>query len=124
MRKTVIVILAFLALGVAAAMEASAAPPEHGWDHRCGSQARPGAGWYNVRAYNVGCRTARRVARRFTWGGHPDTGRWHCQYKQIATEIWQTNCTQAQAPAASAHPVRLRGVRRVVDLKTGPQNCR
>ena len=73
---------------------AAKAPPAHGWDHVCGSQVRPGAGWYRVRAYNVVCPTARRVARRFWNSGGRDPGRWNCQDKRLGTEVWQADCTR------------------------------
>ena len=41
------------------------AADDHGFK-QCGSQTRPGAGWYDAEAYKVPCREARAVARKVT----------------------------------------------------------
>ena len=66
----------------------------HGFENHCGSQQQPGAGWFNVRAHNVGCANARRVARRFTFGGPGDPAGWRCRDKRIGEEAVRVDCVR------------------------------
>jgi len=81
-----------LILSIAAASSPAAAPP-HDWDRHCGSQNHPGAGWYQVRAYNTACDTARHVARHY-WnsGGDRHFEGWSCRDRQIGDEVFRADC--------------------------------
>jgi hypothetical protein len=67
MKRLAVIISAILILSLLPS------PPAQAWEwKKCGSTQGSGAGWYKVRAHNVGCRVARRVARRWeakcVWG--------------------------------------------------------
>jgi hypothetical protein len=93
--RTLAVVSAFATLCLAFAPAAQAAPA-HGWDHRCGSQPQAGAGWYNVRAYNLVCSEARRVARRYTYGQPGQPHGWRCDEKRIGDEVVRVDCIRRQ----------------------------
>jgi hypothetical protein len=81
------------AVGLALAPSALAGSAHgHGFENHCGSQPQPGAGWFNVRSYNVGCPTARKLARRYTFGGPGDPPNWRCREKQIGDEVVRVDC--------------------------------
>jgi hypothetical protein len=88
--------IAAVAVGLALAPTALAGSAHgHGWEHHCGSQSQRGAGWFNVRSYNVGCHNARRLARRYTFGGPGDPPNWRCREKPIGeTEEVRVDCTR------------------------------
>lgn len=86
MKRLVLVLLVFSALlGLPSAASASR------WRH-CGNQPRPGAGWYHVRALNIGCGAARTVAHRFTYSGEDPAGGWSCNTKPLAIEAERVAC--------------------------------
>jgi hypothetical protein len=72
----------------------ASAAPSHGWNHHCGSQPQPGAGWYNVRSFNVNCPKARSVARRFWNSGGDGPRDWNCKSKRLGDEVWRADCTR------------------------------
>jgi hypothetical protein len=84
---------AAVSLALAPAAQAGSAHG-HGFENRCGSQTQPGAGWFNVRSYNVGCPTARKLARRFTFGGPGDPPNWRCRQKRLGLEVVRVDCTR------------------------------
>ncbi len=75
-------------------VQATAAPPDHGWERHCGSQNAPGYGWYNVRAYNTRCNVARqRVAQHYK--EHPRDyhfNGWDCDRDQTGYETSRVDC--------------------------------
>ena len=66
--KATLVILASLAVAVGL-MVPSTAAADHGFPQDCGSQNRPGGGWYDLEGYNVACSVARKFAREYTYHG-------------------------------------------------------
>jgi hypothetical protein len=60
------------------------------WKH-CGNQPRAGAGWYHVRAHNIGCGPARTVAHRFTYTGEDPPG-FSCQEINAGIELERVAC--------------------------------
>lgn len=57
----------------------------------CGNQPRAGAGWYHVRAHNIGCGPARTVAHRFTFSGKDPPG-FTCQEFNAGIELERVAC--------------------------------
>lgn len=94
-RRTALIALVSLCI---LAGPAPAATPNHGWSVRCGSQPEPGAGWYNVRGFNVTCSTARHVARHF-WNSGGDTRfeGWRCHHQQTGYETSRGDCTRKRS---------------------------
>jgi len=63
---------------------------------RCGSQNHPGAGWYKVRALDVRCENARRVARKY-WNTSDrritvNGISYRCRERQVASELFRVRC--------------------------------
>ena len=79
---TAIALIATLALG------ASSATADY-W-RKCGSQPQTGAGWYWVKAHNISCRKARRVARRYQFDRTPFG--FSCQSRQTGIESSRYFC--------------------------------
>jgi Carboxypeptidase regulatory-like domain len=61
------------------------------WRH-CGDQKQMGAGWYNVRAHNVGCGKARGVAHAYVWNGVDRPGGFSCRRTDIGYELSRVAC--------------------------------
>ena len=78
-----------------ASLSVGASPASAAYWRECGSQAQPGAGWYNVRARNINCRNARRVARRHQFDGTPFGFR--CRSAQIGPEATRYFCRRFQS---------------------------
>jgi hypothetical protein len=72
----------------------AAAGPAHGWDVHCGKSTDEGAGWFNLKGYNVACSVARKTANRYVFGGDESPKDWNCSQVQIGDEVWRTNCTR------------------------------
>jgi len=88
-------------------MGAASGPPagaaaDHGFPLDCGSQNRPGGGWYDLEAYNVGCSKARDFARRFTYKGFKE-GPWNCNDKPAGYEQTQFSCTRSKQGVGHQH---------------------
>jgi hypothetical protein len=92
MRKAAIVLVVLGLLALVSAPGAGAAAPSHGWDVRCGHSFNEGAGWWNLRGYNVACRVARKTADRYTFGGDPNPKDWKCSDVQTGDEVFRANC--------------------------------
>lgn len=63
---------------------------------KCGSQRHIGAGWYNVRALNVRCTNARRVARKY-WNTSDrritvNGVSYRCRRRQVGSELFRVRC--------------------------------
>jgi|GEM_PF-5707124 len=113
MRSLVIV----ACLGAALALVApSAARADHGFK-KCGDQARPGAGWYEARAYKVPCREAKRVARwvvrhigkvgkrhryRVPARGS-NMPNWKCRWRRTGYELTFHSCTRKSPRKGHQH---------------------
>jgi hypothetical protein len=63
---------------------------------KCGDQPGRGAGWYNVKAANVKCATARKVAKQF-WFGDPGPLGFRCDSNQIGTELSRAKCVRRRS---------------------------
>jgi hypothetical protein len=63
---------------------------------KCGDQSGRGAGWYNVKAANVKCATARKVAKQF-WFGDPGPLGFRCDTDQIGTELSRAKCVRRRS---------------------------
>jgi hypothetical protein len=82
-----------------AALALMIAPAPASTDHwrQCGSQPKGGAGWYHVRAHNIGCRKARTVAHRWTnqsFAGNPSPEPlgFSCGERTLGYELEQVAC--------------------------------
>ena len=66
------------------------------WERRCGSQHDLGSGWYNVRANNTKCSTARHVARHY-WNSGFDKHfeGWDCRDEQTGFETYRADCKRS-----------------------------
>jgi hypothetical protein len=96
MSRSLPVALGLLCLAfLVGAASASAAPPDHGWDSRCGPREADGAGVYRVRAYGVVCAKATRTARRY--GRGEEMGRWRCDPDRIGDEDFRADCVRGGA---------------------------
>jgi hypothetical protein len=85
-------VVAVLAASFAVVSPAPAEPP-HGWDVHCGRSINEnGAGWWNLKGYNVACAVARKTANRHVFRNDPAPKGWHCRDVQIGDEVWRTNC--------------------------------
>lgn len=89
----------YLVLAVLAAASAgvlllavNAEPAAAAYYKHCGDQNGPGAGWYDARAHNVGCETARYVARRHTRDGDERFDGWRCEDEQTGYEQFKAVC--------------------------------
>jgi hypothetical protein len=83
-----------LGLAVIALLLAAVGPDDASAGHfrKCGDQGGQGAGWFNAKAAGVDCRTARQVARQYTWQGVNRPKGFRCDRDRIATEIWRVKC--------------------------------
>jgi hypothetical protein len=64
---------------------------------KCGDQKSRGAGWFDAKAAGVDCRTARQVARQYTWQGVKRPKGFRCDDDRIATEIWRVKCRRTES---------------------------
>ncbi len=65
------------------------------WRH-CGDQNGLGAGWYNVRAHNINCGKARRVARTYTWTSNDEPLGFSCQKFDVGSELNRVACMRVR----------------------------
>lgn len=90
---------------------------DHGFK-QCGSQTRPGAGWYDAEAYKVPCREARAVARKVTrnagkigskhryrvrTGQGPRWKTWRCKWKRTGYEQTRHRCVRTSPRKGHQH---------------------
>lgn len=61
------------------------------WRH-CGDQKEMGAGWFNVRAHNIGCGKARGVAHAYVWRGVDRPGGFSCRRTDLGIELSRVAC--------------------------------
>ena len=66
--KKVVLLAAVMTLAL---MSVAASTASADYWRKCGSQPQTGAGWYYVKAHNISCRKARRVARRYQFDRTP-----------------------------------------------------
>ncbi len=65
----------------------------------CGDAVKDGAGSYDIRASaGVGCKQARRVARKFYPGGEDHYKSWRCKGTQIDVELGKATCHRGKKP--------------------------
>ena len=68
------------------------------FERHCGDQHKRGFMWFDVRANNLGCRKARAVAHRYTFGrdDRPPGDRtpfdFKCGERQVGDEVWAVRC--------------------------------
>ncbi len=95
---------------LAVAVFAAGSPPgaSAAFDRRCGSQHKSGFMWFHVRADNIGCRKARRVANRYTFGRDRTPFGFRCGERQVGDEVWAVRCGRTR-----------NGVRQRVKFKYG-----
>lgn len=105
-RGQVLAVVLFVLMAIGVAPSAAATPTiEPGSGHRatasaywrkCGSQPRPGAGWYRVRAHGLYCRKARAVAKRYVYGlaynPSPSPLGFSCRHRRIGYELSRAAC--------------------------------
>jgi hypothetical protein len=73
------------------------APASADYWRQCGDQPGGGAGWYDAKAHNIGCRKARTVAQRWTnqaFAGDrsPDPLGFSCNKNRVGYEVSQIAC--------------------------------
>jgi hypothetical protein len=83
-------LVVFLSLG--ALLLAFSSPASGKYWKKCGDQPGLGAGWYNVRAHNMHCGKARKVAQAYTYGGEPYPLWFGCQRRRIGYELSVVSC--------------------------------
>jgi hypothetical protein len=79
---------------------AGAAPASAGSFTQCGDGQVNGSGWYNLRAKNVACNPARKLADHYVFeaGGNDDGFKgWSCVETQIGDELWTVKCGRGKA---------------------------
>lgn len=86
-----------LALIVAAAIPVAGAGPAsaRGSFSQCGDGQVNGSGWYNLKALNVSCGAARKLADHYVFeaGGNDDGFKgWSCAQEQLGDELWRVRC--------------------------------
>ena len=76
------------------AIFAAAGPPgaAAAFDRNCGDQPKRGFMWFDVRADNIGCRKARRVANRYTFTSDKTPFGFKCGRRQVGDEVWAVRC--------------------------------
>ena len=85
--------LAILVLAlVAVAALWSATPAAADYWRKCGDQPQLGAGWYNVRAHNIGCRKARAVAKAYGFAANTTPFGFSCQDRLVGYETAKAAC--------------------------------
>jgi hypothetical protein len=80
-----------LVLATALALACSGSASANYWRH-CGSQAHLGAGWYYVKAHNLHCGKARRVARSYWHSFDSNSGGFSCSSKATGVELSRVFC--------------------------------
>jgi hypothetical protein len=91
--RTLLLMLAVIATLAALGPEVASA----GHFRKCGDQKSKGAGWFDAKAAGVDCRTARQVARQYTWQGVKNPKGFRCDDDRIATEIWRVKCRRSES---------------------------
>lgn len=88
------------AVGCVVAAALAVAQAEAGANLRdCGDAVKSGAGAYEIRASaGVGCKQAKRVARRFYPGGDDHYKSWRCQGRLIDVELGKATCHRGKKP--------------------------
>lgn len=64
---------------------------------KCGKHIVNGGGWYKLKAKNVSCQGARKLANHFVFkAGGVDDGfhDWVCAKAQIGDEVWTVQCSR------------------------------
>jgi hypothetical protein len=82
------------ALALVAASPAAAHSPAGGTT-KCGDGIVNGSGWYRLKATDVSCGAARKLAGHYVFeaGGNDDGFRgWSCAEIQVADEIYKVHC--------------------------------
>jgi hypothetical protein len=102
-----IALLVVVSALLTAALVAPSADASRSWDYRCGSQPQVGAGWYNVRANNVRCSTARHVAKHHWKTGDDHFQGWGCDTDRLGIELFRADCARTRLFGAHQH-VRFR----------------
>ena len=84
------------ALLIAAAVPLAGAPAASaGSFTQCGDGQVNGSGWYNLKAENVACNPARKLADHYVFeaGGNDDGFKgWSCAEQQVGDEVWKVKC--------------------------------
>jgi hypothetical protein len=75
---------------------------------KCGDDNQSGAGWFDAKGHNVGCRATRHVARSWHQLGGVGPGRWDCRFRSTGYELGVVTCKRSHD-----------GEREVVRFKTG-----
>ena len=95
--------LASLAM-VVALIAPSTAFADHGFPQDCGSQNRPGGGWYDLHGYNIACSVARTFAREFTYQGMHE-GSWDCHSRPAGFEQTYFSCKRMKPGVGHQHVI-------------------
>jgi len=101
--KWISAILASFAVAVALTVP-SAAAADHDFPQDCGSQNRPGGGWYDLRGYNVACSVARTFARKYTYQGFHE-GSWSCHSRPAGYEQSFFSCKRSKPGVGHQHVI-------------------
>lgn len=104
MKRVLCLTLVLTACGLAIPTGASAK-----YWRECGDDHEQGYGWYNAKAHNTPCYTARFVANQYTFHyGESIEGGWHCGHDLIPPEGFKAKCHRNH-----------NGTRQVVKFKGG-----
>ena len=101
MRRLALATISVLVIGAAHGSPAGAGI-DHGFPFNCGDQKRPGAGWYDLEAYNIHCQDARDFAKRFTFNGFKD-GPWECRDEPAGYEQTRFSCKRNKVDKGHQH---------------------
>jgi len=96
---------ALVSLVVAVALIAP--PPavaDHDFPKDCGSQNRPGGGWYDLEGYNIACSVARTFAREYTYHGMHE-GPWDCHSNPAGFEQTYFSCKRSKPGVGHQHVI-------------------
>jgi hypothetical protein len=90
-------VLVLAAFAIALSGPATAAPKGHA--EKCGKHVVNGSGWFKLKATNVSCKGARKLADHFVFkaGGVDDRFHdWVCAKAQIGDEVWTVQCSRTK----------------------------
>jgi hypothetical protein len=94
-KLAMVAVASLAALALVASAPAGAQPSAKG--EKCGKHVVNGGGWWKLKAKNVSCKGARKLADHFVFkaGGVDDRFHdWVCAKAQIGDEVWTVQCSR------------------------------